>query len=133
MQQNDNNGGDIVMDILNASEGELIFGAVDGVLVVTAVILLSMAAIRFRKTSRVPGAKWIVFSLVAYLAGFALYVVYAAAGGGNEGSIIESLSSLYFSACMAAGAYGLFAISKYVGGLNANPSFKRDRREAAAP
>jgi uncharacterized membrane protein len=131
VQQNENNGGDIVMDILSASADELIFGAVDAVLMVASVILLSIACIRFLKTKSVPGAKWIFFSLAGYLGGFALYLVYTAAGGGDESSIVESLSSLYFSACMVAGAYGLFAVSKFVGGLNANQPFKRDALKRA--
>lgn len=85
-----------------------------------------MASRRMLKNFNVPGAKHIIFSLAGYLIGACLSLIYSITTESEEIPVIEALSSLYFSVCIALGAYGLLGIAKFISGVNANKSFKMD-------
>lgn len=125
-EQEETYGGDIFWEVIGASAGELIVTSLDLILWLLAAVLILIGCFRLYKQPHMSGARYMLASIAGYIAGMTIFLIYSFFIEEEENVLIEAISGLYFSACIAVGAYGFLKICNAIKSMNTKNSFKTD-------
>jgi hypothetical protein len=125
LEQSETFGSEMFWELVGMSAGEFALASIELFVAIAALTLIAVASLRLLRVTNLAGAGYILASLVGYIIGAVASISYSLLVE-EENALVKACASLYFTACLAIGAYGFFSLSKAIKGLNANKSFKAD-------